>query len=73
MDGTGNVYVADKHNQTVRKVSPAGVVSTLAGLAGIAPECLKLNLLHSLSLAVNRLVIAGIASVSQPLYPEGVP
>ncbi|HEY9173926.1 MAG TPA: NHL repeat-containing protein [Verrucomicrobiae bacterium] len=34
VDSTGNVYVADTWNHTVRKVTPAGVVTTLAGLAG---------------------------------------
>ncbi|MSU57409.1 MAG: hypothetical protein EXS35_04390 [Pedosphaera sp.] len=34
VDGAGNVYVADTFNHTIRKVSPAGAVSTLAGLAG---------------------------------------
>ena len=34
VDGTGNVYVADTDNNTLRKVTPAGVVSTLAGTAG---------------------------------------
>ena len=35
VDGTGNVYVADTYNHTVRKVTPAAVVSTLAGMAGL--------------------------------------
>ncbi|HEY4300861.1 MAG TPA: FG-GAP-like repeat-containing protein [Candidatus Didemnitutus sp.] len=34
IDGSGNVYVADKANHTIRKITSAGVVSTIAGLAG---------------------------------------
>jgi len=35
VDGSGNLYVADHNNDTIRKVSPAGAVTTLAGSAGI--------------------------------------
>src|SRR5438477_3869699 len=35
VDGSGNVYVADTYNFTARKITPAGIVTTLAGTPGV--------------------------------------
>ena len=35
IDSSGNVYVADAQNSTIRKITLTGVVSVLAGSAGV--------------------------------------
>ena len=56
VDGSGNVYVADFYNHSIRKISPGGVVTTLAGLTGV-----------SSSYAVN-----GAGAAARFYYPSGV-
>jgi sugar lactone lactonase YvrE len=36
VDGSGNVYVADSNNDTIRVVTPGGAVTTVAGSAGVS-------------------------------------
>jgi len=36
MDGAGNLYFTDTNNNTVRKVAPNGIITTIAGIAGSA-------------------------------------
>jgi streptogramin lyase len=36
VDSSGNVYVADTANSAIRKVTPSGIVTTVAGLSTIA-------------------------------------
>jgi kumamolisin len=38
VDGAGNLYLGDMGNDAIRKITPAGVVSTFAGTTGVAGD-----------------------------------
>jgi hypothetical protein len=61
VDGSGNVYVGDSGNNAVRKVTPAGVVTTLATVAGVG----------GLAIDAGGNIYAGAATVAK-ISPTGV-
>ncbi|MEO6876025.1 MAG: immunoglobulin domain-containing protein [Opitutaceae bacterium] len=61
VDTAGNVYVADTLNNTIRKITPAGVVSTLAGLPGGVPP-----------VPGSAGSVDGTGSAARFFYPQGV-
>jgi sugar lactone lactonase YvrE len=74
VDGGDNVYVADCGNSTIRKITPAGGVSTLAGTAGVVGSsdgtAAAARLAAPLGLAVDA---AGNVYVADALaYPTAV-
>jgi DNA-binding beta-propeller fold protein YncE len=67
VDSAGNVYVADTDNSTIRKVTPTGTTTTVAGTAGAAGIVLgaRPRFAHPRSLAVvdDSLVISDANAV----------
>ena len=78
-DGAGNVYVADTYNHTVRKITPAGVVSTLAGSAGLpgstdgSGAAARFSFPQGLaSDSAGMVYVADVANTIRRITPEGV-
>jgi len=61
IDGAGNLYIADAANYRVRKVSPGGTITTVAGVR--LPQFLHVALLAIVSLFVMAAAIDGLLRV----------
>jgi len=78
-DAVGNVYVADGIGETVRKITPAGVVTTLAGSAGVSgfadglPSAARFNLLGGIAVdtAGNVYVADSLNNRIRKIVPSG--
>lgn len=77
IDATGNLYVADVNNNSIRQITPAGVVTTLAGsqvgfLDGTGPNAKFNNPLAIAIDASNNLYVAdGENNVIRKITPAG--
>jgi len=80
VDSTGVVYVSDTGNHVIRKVTPSGEVSTLAGLAGTqgsadgTGSAARFNFPYGLAIDLNDNVIVADASnhTIRRITPAGV-
>ena len=62
VDGAGNVYVADQYNSTIRKITPSGDTTTVAGMAGVVGIVLgaapRFSSPHYLAISGDSLVVS---------------
>jgi hypothetical protein len=62
VDSADNVYVVDQNNSTIRRVTPPGTTTTVAGVAGVAGILLgatpRLAIPRTLAIIGDSIVIA---------------
>ena len=76
VDGLGNLYIADTSNNRIRKVTPAGIISTVAGngtpdYSGDGGTATSAELNQPAGVAVDGLGNLYIADTSNNRIPEG--
>jgi serine/threonine protein kinase/sugar lactone lactonase YvrE len=69
VDASGNVYVADTANNVIRKITPDGTVSTLAGVAGSHGSA---DGAGNIARVLGELSVAGSANTARFWAPFGV-
>lgn len=83
IDANGNLFVADSYNHVIRRITPAGIVSTIAGFPGVAGTNdgggASARFIHPVAVAVapNGLVYVADSSniirrLTPPTSPGGV-
>jgi sugar lactone lactonase YvrE len=78
VDASGNIYVADKGNSRIRKITPAGVVSTLAGTGALGSAdgpAAKASFFYPGAIAVDNAsgnIYVGDLGVVRKITPAGV-
>jgi uncharacterized protein (TIGR03437 family) len=81
LDAAGNLYIADAGNNVIRKVSPAGMISTIAGngtagYSGDGGPARQAQLINPRAIAVdavgNILIADGSTVIRQIVYPTGI-
>lgn len=78
LDSAGNVYVADSANSTIRKITPAGSVTTFAGAPGASGNAdgtgsaARLGVLKGIAIDANGTVFVAEQNQVRKITPAGL-